>query len=118
MLRKWSCPNGFEIIFSEGELKVGGKFRSTMKSAQFEGTVVGVYKEIDEPKKLVFTHAWEQEDDGGHDDETLVTVELIDQGAKTEMIFTQTGFTSKGSRDGHEGGWSECFDKLSLQLSH
>jgi hypothetical protein len=33
------------------------------------------------------------------------------------MRFEQTGFASDESRKGHEGGWSECFDKLDELLA-
>jgi len=48
---------------------------------------------------------------------TLVTVTLTERGGKTEMSFRQTGFDSVESRDGHAGGWNECFAKLENLLS-
>ena len=47
--------------------------------------------------------------------ETIVTVTFQDHGheiPKTKMTFLQEGFASKVSRDGHAGGWSQCFDLL------
>ena len=67
----------------------------------------GEYREIVPNKKLVMTHVWDE--DGI---ETVVTVTFEDLGKKTRMTFTQTGFTSDESRDGHEGGWTECFELL------
>jgi uncharacterized protein YndB with AHSA1/START domain len=57
-----------------------------------------------------FTHAWEEDGKRGH--ETLVTVQLSDYGAKTKMVLRQSLFESVASRDGHAGGWSQCFDRL------
>ena len=71
----------------------------------------GVYQEIDAPKRLVFTHAWLDEN-GNPGPETLVTVTLTERAGKTEMSFRQSGFDSLESRDGHAGGWNECFDRL------
>lgn len=45
-----------------------------------------------------------------------MTVVLAERGGKTEMTFCQAGFDSVESRDGHAGGWSECFDKLERLL--
>jgi uncharacterized protein YndB with AHSA1/START domain len=47
----------------------------------------------------------------GH--ETVVTVRLEDAGeGKTLMIFRQALFDSVESRDGHQGGWGQCFERL------
>jgi uncharacterized protein YndB with AHSA1/START domain len=71
----------------------------------------GVYREIVPPEKLVFTHAWtDAAGKPGH--ETLVTVTFAERNGKTEMTFRQATFTSVEDRDGHRGGWTECFDKL------
>ncbi len=78
--------------------------------------LAGVYREIVPPERLVFTHAWTDED-GKPGPETLVTVTLAEEGGKTVMTFRQTGFSSTESRDGHGGGWTECFDKLDELLA-
>jgi hypothetical protein len=33
------------------------------------------------------------------------------------MTFRQAVFTSVESRDAHEGGWSEAFERLALHLT-
>jgi hypothetical protein len=47
---------------------------------------------------------------------TVVTVELHDHGDTTRMIFTQQGFESAASRDGHGEGWASAFDLLTQLL--
>ncbi|SDS30121.1 Uncharacterized conserved protein YndB, AHSA1/START domain [Opitutus sp. GAS368] len=112
-IRQWSAPNGFTIPVSEGDLRVGGKWRACMVSPQGEKLWLGgIYREIVKNKKLAFTHAW----DGG-DEETLVTVRLADHPRGTKMMFVQSGFTSAGSREGHGGGWAECFVLLGQHLA-
>ncbi len=71
----------------------------------------GVYREIVAPERLVFTHAWD-DPQGNPGPETLVTVTFAERGRKTEMTFRQAVFQSLGERDGHQGGWTECFEKL------
>jgi uncharacterized protein YndB with AHSA1/START domain len=39
-------------------------------------------------------------------------VTFAERGDQTEMTFRQSGFETKEDRDGHAGGWKECFDKL------
>jgi uncharacterized protein YndB with AHSA1/START domain len=71
----------------------------------------GVYREIVEPERIVFTHTW-LDDDGKPGHETLITISFAERRGKTEMTFRQAVFESVESRDGHRGGWNECFDKL------
>jgi uncharacterized protein (TIGR02246 family) len=115
--RRWSAPYGFTVPASEGELRVGGAWRLCMRRpGEKDLWVGGVYREIVVPERLVFTHAWEDaHGTPGH--ETLVTVTLAERRGKTEMTFTQTGFESVESRDGHGEGWSECFDQLAEVLA-
>jgi uncharacterized protein YndB with AHSA1/START domain len=115
-LRRWSAPHGFAIPEAGGELKVGGGWHATMRSGDGEEhRLVGTYREIVPPERLVFTHAW-LDADGYAGPETLVTVtfEAVDGG--TLMRFEQSGFASEWARDGHGGGWSECFERLDAYL--
>lgn len=111
-MRQWSAPHDYEIGQSEGEAKPGGRWRSSMVSKDEVLWLGGVYREVVENERIVFTHAWEDEaGQPGH--ETVVTVRFEDAGeGKTRMIFRQAFFASVDSRDGHEGGWGECFDRL------
>jgi uncharacterized protein YndB with AHSA1/START domain len=118
MMKVWSAPRGFTIPRSEGELRVNGPWRATMVKHDGERlSLGGKYLEIFEPERLVFTHYWMDENDNPTSPETIVTVTLTERGNKTEMNFRQTGFDSAGSRKGHSGGWTECFDKLDELLA-
>lgn len=115
-LAQWSAPRGFTIPQGEGDLRPGGKWRCQMRSP--EGNTLwlgGAYCEIVPMRRLVMTHAWEEDGVPGH--ETLVTVEFAGFGGKTKITLTQTGFDSSGARDGHAGGWSECLDILAEHLA-
>jgi uncharacterized protein YndB with AHSA1/START domain len=116
-LKQWSAPQGFTVPVAEGDLRPGGKWRSMMRKP--DGTELwlgGVYREIVEPERLVFTHAWDDEH-GKPGHETVVTVTLVERDGKTEMTFRQGVFKSVESRDGHNGGWTECFDRLEELLT-
>jgi uncharacterized protein YndB with AHSA1/START domain len=76
----------------------------------------GRYREVVRPERLVFTHAWLGAD-GVAGPETLVTVVFAEAEGGTLMRFTQTGFDSQGSRDGHGDGWSQCFERLAAYLA-
>ena len=110
---QWCAPRGFTIPSSDGDVRPGGAWRSTMRSP--DGTdyrLRGKYIDVIENELLRFTHAWEEEP-GKYGPETTVEVHFIDapQG-KTEMQFEQRVFPTAESRDSHAGGWNEAFDRL------
>ena len=115
-LDKWCAPRGFTIPYSEGELRPGGAWRSVMRASDgTEHRLSGVYREIVQDELLVFTHGWEDEHgERGH--ETVVTVRFADQGGRTKLALHQASFETPEARDGHAGGWAECFDRLSDHL--
>jgi uncharacterized protein YndB with AHSA1/START domain len=107
----WAAPDGFTIPVNEGELRLGGTWRSCMRAPDgSEQWLSGTYREIAPPQRLVFSHQW----DGAP--ETLVSVSFEEVGDKTRMTFRQTGFESVASRDGHDGGWNQSFGKLQSYL--
>jgi uncharacterized protein YndB with AHSA1/START domain len=111
-LDRWCAPKGFTIPHSRGELRPGGAWESCMIAP--DGTkheVSGVYLEVIPNELLVFTHGW-IEDNGKREYETTVTVRFADEGNQTRMTFEQAVFKSPESRDGHNGGWNQCFDRL------
>ena len=98
------------------DLRPGGAWRACIRSA--DGTdyrMAGVYREVVEPERLVFTFTWEEEGEPGH--QTLVTVTFAEQDGKTRLTFHQATFEWVESRDLHRGGWSECFDRLDDYLA-
>lgn len=111
-MQRWGCPEGFTSTEGEMDFREGGRWRAVMRSPEGKDLhLAGVYREIVKPARIVFTHAWLDEH-GKPGPETLVTVTFAEESGKTKMTFQQSGFTSKDSRDGHEGGWTESFEKL------
>jgi uncharacterized protein YndB with AHSA1/START domain len=116
LLAHWSCPRGFTFSENRGELRVGGAFAARMRSPEgTEHRLREVYREILPPERLVFTHCWVDEH-GTPGPETLVTVTLSERDGRTEMMFHQALFASVGARDGHEQGWTSCFERLAELL--
>lgn len=114
---RWLGPKDFTTIGCQMNVQVGGMYRACIRSP--EGTdywMQGIYREIIEPERLVFTFAWEDENSQPKH-ETLVTVTFEEQGNKTLMTFQQAIFESIESRDSHNTGWSECFDRLATYLT-
>lgn len=116
-MAQWSAPRGFVLTHNEGEARPGCAWRSCMRSPEGQDLwLSGVYREVIENELLVFTHAWDGPD-GKPGHETVVTVKLEDYQGKTRMSFHQAFFSSVASRDGHRGGWGECFELLEELLA-
>jgi uncharacterized protein YndB with AHSA1/START domain len=116
-MRRWSAPHGFEIPDCGGDARPGGRWYASMRSPAGELLrVEGQYLEVVRPERLVFTHAW-LDGDGVAGPETRVTVTLEDAEGGTLMRFSQTGFETAASRDGHGDGWSQCFERLAACLA-
>ncbi len=115
-LVKWWGPRDYTVPVCEIDLRRGGAFRICMRGTDGgEHCMVGVYREILPPERLVFAFAWENDGAPGH--ETLVTVEFRDLGDETALTLTHEAFESADSRDAHGQGWSSSFDCLDDHLS-
>ena len=113
-IKKWNSPKNFDVTFSEGELKVGEKYRYGMQSGEGpEMVLTGKYKEIDQPDRLVYT----QSRLGAPDSETEISITLEENEGKTTMVFQHSGFPSKEFRDGAIHGWNQAFEKLEFHLT-
>jgi uncharacterized protein YndB with AHSA1/START domain len=109
---RWWGPQGFTTIHCDMDIRVGGTYRFGMRSP--EGTEHwkrGVYREIVEPERIVFTFAWE----GPHGiprNELLTTVIFAEQGTKTRLTLRQSGFETTAGRDSHVTGWTSCLERF------
>lgn len=116
----WRAGPDWETPEAEVDLRPGGKYRLSMTdtSKGETHTVVGEYKEVQPPERLVYTWSWESnpaEMEGSMG--SLVTVEFADEGGATEVSLTHTGFSDEGIRDLHAHGWEACIANLERYLS-
>src|SRR5687767_4939125 len=120
-LKKWSAPGEATVGAAEVDFRVGGAYRIRMELP--DGSVhvaVGEYREIDPPRRLVYTWRWDTQPEGQRDPhaaargtrDTLVTVEFTERGGGTEVVLTHSGFETEESRAGHAQGWEGAFEKL------
>lgn len=113
-IRKWNSPKNLNVTFSEGELKVGGRYSYGMQSGEGpEFVMTGEYKEIAQPDRLVYT----QSRLGAPGPETEISIILEEHEGKTTMEFHHSGFPSKEYRDGAIHGWIDAFEKLKNHLN-
>ena len=60
-LKSWACPEGTVIGDVSTDLVVGGHYRIRMCGSEGQTyTAVGVYREINPPRRLVYTWDWEE----------------------------------------------------------
>ena len=115
----WWGPHGFHVPREsiDTDLEVGGLYRACMVKDDTgdEHWWSGVHTDIEPPKLLMFTHAWDKPD-GTRGFETEVTFRLEETDGGSRMTFTQGPFESVESRDGHGIGWRESFDRLADHL--
>ncbi len=114
VLKQWCAPSDeFENTIVEVDLRVGGAYRIGMHHRPTGKVHMarGRYREIRPNEKLVFTWAWEDPSQDGPG-ETLVTIEFLDRGGKTELRLTHELFPDRAARDNHEQGWTGCVTRL------
>ena len=109
-LKAWHAPGPLTVSLAEIDLRPGGAYRIHMRSPDgTEHRVSGVYREIDPPKKVVYTWGW----DGDHPvKDSVVTIEFHDRGAFTEVVLRHDGITHDKERADHEHGWTAILDKF------
>jgi uncharacterized protein YndB with AHSA1/START domain len=115
---RWWGPQGFTTLYCDMDVRPGGTFRASMRSPA--GTVHvrrGVYREVVEPERLVFTFAWEDaEGEPGH--ETVVTLTFADLDGKTELTLHQAVFETVAARDDHRRGWTSTLARFAEYLAN
>jgi uncharacterized protein YndB with AHSA1/START domain len=106
-LATWMRPGTIRSTIARVEPRVGGRYEITMQGESGPLPHTGVYRVIDRPKRLVFTWhsiATEQQ-------ETLVTVDFLESGAKTEVVVTHEKL-SESARGPHSRGWTSGLEHL------
>ncbi|HTI69594.1 MAG TPA: SRPBCC domain-containing protein [Candidatus Limnocylindria bacterium] len=124
-IKHWMQPEpGMVVPFAVMDLRVGGKFRIQMQKPDGEFfTAVGEFREVTIPERLVYTWDWEKDGSGTEFGEvegkpTLITVEFLKRGERTEFVLTHTRFAKPESRDSHIVGWSRIAENLATFVEH
>jgi uncharacterized protein YndB with AHSA1/START domain len=116
-LVRWWGPPGWSTDLSTVtmEVKPGGSFRLTsMNEEGAEMPVVGVYREVAEPERLVLE---EPGGDAWHEG-ALSVITLTDLGdGRTEMVLQSTIHTTDELRAAAEAGLTASIDRLAEHLS-
>jgi uncharacterized protein YndB with AHSA1/START domain len=126
--KRWWGPKGFTSPVIEIDLRVGGTYLSCMRSPEGQDFwSTGVYQEIVEPARLVYTDSFADEKGivvpaahygmgGDWPLKLLVTVTFEEEGGKTIMTLQHVGIPVGKMSELCEAGWKQSFDKLAEVL--
>lgn len=107
-LKQWWGPGFFETVFAEVDLRPGGRYELLLEPGSMR--LVGEFREVTPPRRLVYTWRWEQ---GVPDTrESLVTVEFREHGGGTEVVLVHDNFAGPGPVDMYDEGWRSGLEKL------
>lgn len=113
----WWGPKDFTNPVCEINLMPAGEIKINMKGPDgVTYPMAGIFLEIVEPEKLVFTTTAFQNDDLVWQLEVFNTVSFENESGKTKLTFyariVKATEAVAASVEGMEKGWNECLDKL------
>jgi uncharacterized protein YndB with AHSA1/START domain len=108
-LGSWLRPSGVRETRAETDPRVGGTFRIVMVDNESSMVHTGTYREIDRPRRLVFT--WSSPATRFRDSIVTVTFQPSSTSA-TVVEIRQVGLPDEEARAGHHAGWSDALREL------
>ena len=106
-LAAWMRPGTIKSTVAKVEPRVGGSYEISMQGESGPITHRGVYRQIDRPKRLVFTWA----SPGTELRDTLVTVDFVVLDKRTEVVVTHEQLP-ESARPSHSRGWTSGLEHL------
>ena len=100
-LAEWMRPGEIRSTVAQVEPRVGGAYVITMQAQSGAILHTGVYRQIERPKRLVFT--WRSP--GTEQRDTLVTIDFVPAGKSTEVVVTHEQLP-ESARPSHANGWT------------
>src|SRR5713226_5099504 len=118
---QWWGPKGFTNPVCELDVRPGGAWRIVMRSPDgSEYPCGGVYREIVEPERLVFTNI-ATDKDGNPILDGLTTVIFAEHGGKTKLTLQTRAVAvvayAAAYLAGMEAGWTQSLERLEAYLA-
>ena len=110
LLARWMTPVG--TVTAIVDLRVGGALRIVMRGGDTVIEHRGTYREVEPPRRLVFT--WASPFTGGGP--SLVTVELEPDGDHATILRLRHSELPDAAAESHRGGWGTMLDRLAAGL--
>lgn len=113
-MRRWFAPvAGWEVSHAEVDARPGGSYHLEFGPPGGDPVVErGTYLEFDPPSKLVI----EVRLGGAVTEATVTTVEFLDRDGGTELIVSESGYSSEEVARRHAGGWTTMLSNLAGSL--
>ena len=108
-LGSWLKPGGIRETRAETDPRVGGAFRIVMVDDESSIEHTGTYREIDRPRRLVFT--WSSPATRFRDSIVTVTFQPSSK-SSTVVEIHQVGLPDEEARASHHAGWSDVLREL------
>jgi uncharacterized protein YndB with AHSA1/START domain len=113
--RWWAAAPTWTTPLAEVDAREGGSYRLSMRTDEGEvHTVRGEFTEVRPPERLAYTWAWEEGPDAAMagSEDSLVTVDFIEDGDGTLVRLTHSGLTNEEIRGLHVQGWEAVLANL------
>ena len=109
-LSRWFGPADTEgVLVAELDVRVGGRYHIRFRTRDGEThDVSGVYQEIVENRRLVFSWAWKSTPERV----SRVAITLTPVDGHTQLDFVHDRFFDAAARNNHERGWGGSFERL------
>lgn len=107
----WVRPGVFDTREWSGDVRVGGRWRTTGVARGQAYALEGEYLEVDPPRKLV--HTWR----GGPGPASTVTYLLEPIEGGTRITLRHSGIVAPDGGEGINVGWQTSFEKLADTLN-
>jgi len=118
LARWWAAQPDWTSPGCDVDLRVGGRYVLRMRDERSGHlhVVGGEYREVDRPRRLVYTWCWEGEHGLHPGHVSLVTVEFAAVGAQTTVMLEHSGLASEESLARHAEGWSGTLRNLARRI--
>jgi uncharacterized protein YndB with AHSA1/START domain len=115
-LHQWWKPLGKQLSEVKNEIREGGTVQYIFEDGHLQ--INGIYKEVKEKEKLVYTWNWDLPEEAIHRGEYLLTIVFKDNVQSSQLDIRQENFREAHSIQPHRQGWEEALEDLENYLQN
>lgn len=124
-MAQWFGPHSHTCKIEKLDVREGGEYQFRLiptgevedpecgGDSSADSVCAGTFVVVQPPEKLAMTFSWIE--NGGDVGETLLTIELLEAEAGTELVLTHERLPTEELRQAHAGGWQgslECLEEF------
>lgn len=104
LIRSWfGSSHGFRAQDIAVDLRPGGRWSLRNVKGAVTEYVSGAYHEVEPDRRLVYSYHF-----AGTDFFSVISIDLVEEGDGTRLLFLQTGFPDAQARVEHAKGWPQA----------